>query len=189
MVCVSVCGQDKCTERPKTNSDVFPQTLPSFRDSVSLWILVLTASIALLPTKPQGPSCLHPTQARELQAQSTRSPFIHGWQESCDLGVPQAFHWDVIQGSLTAETSCVFQRDADCREDPPPHTSSALYEPTHSYLSLGSVQAQHFLKGFLDSPTEETLLFLLSTTALGTHFLLMSCDSSLQILILACDLL
>lgn len=189
MVCVSVCGQDKCTERPKTNSDVFPQTLPSFRDSLSLWILVLTASIALLPTKPQGPSCLHPTQARELQAQSTRSPFLHGWQESCDLGVPQAFHWDVIQGSLTAETSCVFQRDADCREDPPPHTSSALYEPTHSYLSLGSVQAQHFLKGFLGSPTEETLLFLLSTTALGTHFLLMSCDSSLQILILACDLL
>lgn len=135
MVCVSVCGQDKCTERPKTNSDVFPQTLPSFRDSISLWILVLTVSIALLPTKPQGPSCLHPTQARELQAQSTRSPFLHGWQESCDLGVPQAFHWDVIQGSLTAETSCVFQRDADCREDPHPTPVVLCMNPhIHTFL-------------------------------------------------------
>lgn len=157
------------------------------QDGVSLWILVLTASIALLPTKRQGPSCLHPTQAQELQAQSTRSPFLPGWQESCDLGVPQAFQW-MWSRALWLRRHPVYSKGVQIAEKtPPPHTSSALYEPTHSYLSLGSVQAQHFLKGFLGSPSEMTLLFFLSTTALGPHFLLMSPESSLQILILTCD--
>lgn len=170
--CVCPCVDRTNVRRgQRPTSDVFPQTLRSFQDGVSLWTLVLTASVALLPTKPQGPSCFHPMQARELQTQSTHSPFLHGWQEPYELGNPHTFHWDVIQGSDCKDILCI---PKGCRLPRKPHPShhSTLYEPTNLYLSLGSVQAQHFLKGFLRSPSEKTLLFFLSTITLGTHFLL-----------------
>lgn len=95
------------------------------QDGVSLWILVLTASIALLPTKRQGPSCLHPTQAQELQAQSTRSPFLPGWQESCDLGVPQAFQW-MWSRALWLRRHPVYSKGVQIAEKTPPHPTPVV---------------------------------------------------------------
>lgn len=181
-----MCGQDKCVERPKTNLRCFSLDIAK----LSRWCLSLdpgTHSFNSLVAYQAPGAILSPPYAGTGITNTVNTFIFLTWvTRALWAGHPPHLPLRCDPGLFDRKDILCIPKGCRLPRKPHPHCS-ALYEPTNLYLSLGSVQAQHFLKGFLGLPSEETLLFFLSTTTLDTHFLLMSPSSSLQILILTYD--